>query len=507
MSIETYEKVQYDKYDSLDAETVCKKDKILIISQNSTDIFLVNKLLNQLGNFKVYEAANLKAAQKITSYLELDLIIVDDMLPNIGGYEIIKRLNKNHILRSIPKVLLLTQGYQATIYDNIIVDNLDFIKKPIDNIIFKTRINSILKNRQDKFNSGSLFENMIDAKISGAKEFLKIYKSFLDMDQNILFIYDKDKNEVVEYNKNFTKFFGKYSLVNRLISNKRVMKKFIPYMSDSNYLNSHDANTWIDLITSIKDFNFIITLKIRNKEFSFNVQANKMKLFGKNMYIIKLSNHDLYLPKIVKKDVNQKIDLHLRELFDLLNEIEEGEKRDKIRANIISLLNELDIKVPNFENNDDIKTKEINVYFVIAKTLKDRINTIKARLNSKIIREDFDVNSHSVHANISQDAVSEMLKGILDSYHDGTNLKVDVKVYKLKDDIKIEIVTTSDKETTENNSFVSKLLHNNDSYKQNDSLYNITPKNLEKVLNLLNATLKTHFTNGQNIFIVTIPVK
>jgi DNA-binding response OmpR family regulator len=506
MSIEAYEVEQFATHVGISSEHINKKYKVLLISQNSTDIFLVNKLLNDLGNFKVYEAGNLNAAMKVVSYLTLDLIIVDDRLPKLSGYEIINRLNRNQLLKYVPKVMLLTKDYKESQFGNANFDNLDFIKKPIDKMIFKTRIHSILKNQQDKFKSGSIFENMIDAKISEAKEFLKIYKSFLDIDQNILFVYDKKSNQIVESNKNFSKFFGENRLFNRIISNPRLMQKFVPTSLDPNYLNAHHISTWLNLMTSTSDFNFLLTLKNRSKEYTFNVLLNKMKLFKKEIYIVKLSNYNI--PVATKSEIkfqNHKVNSALVSLHNSLNKLDNLDQRDIIREDIKNVLDALKISSSHFEDQSEHDSNDVNVYFIIAKILKEKLHkNIQVTLNSELITDELKYDHQIIYAKVSADALHDVVKGILGSYLDTQEMRVDVKVFELENNLKIEIITTDKKRDNSKSVLVNKLFKK-DSIKE-EKMMQTTTKQVQNALTILNADIKTYFTNGQNIFLISIPL-
>ncbi|MCH9813196.1 MAG: response regulator [Epsilonproteobacteria bacterium] len=506
MSIDAYEKIKFDDNLSIHREHESKKYKILLISQNSLDIFLVNKLLHELGDFKVYEAGNLKAALKVVSYLSLDLIIVDDTLPTISGYEVINRLNRNHILKDVPKVMLLTEDYKERQYESLSDDNLDFVKKPIDNMIFKTRIHSILKNQHSKFLSGSVFENMIDTKISEAKEFLKIYQSFLDIDENLLFVYDKQKNQIVESNKNFIKFFGQHSLFNRVINNRRLLKRFIPVIKDPNYLNNHHSSTWIDLVTGAQDFNFLITINNRAKKYSFNVTVEKINLFNKEIYIIKLSNHYIHIPASrFSKHQLEKINVDLHTLQNAIDKLETTPHKQEIASGIQRLLETFEVPLESLEMNIQEQQDSINIYFLIAQLLKKRASSLKITLNDQAIDHNFNSDASLFYTKVSADALNDTVKGILESYLDDGQIRLDVKLYRLESNIKIEMIATAFNSAKEDSKLVTKLFNKKENEEKQDMMQQMIPKKVQNALVSMNADIKTYFDNGQNIFLISIP--
>ncbi len=505
MSIQLYEEVEHEVNTEIVVSTHDRRYKVMIISQNSTDIFLVSKLLNELGSFKIYEAGNLSTALKVVGYHSLDLMIIDDTLPTLSGYDIIKRLNKKQTLKDVPKVMLLTQDYKESSYDNNSLDNLEFVKKPIDCMIFKTRVHLILKRQLDQFMGGSVFENMIDKKISEAKEFLKIYKSFLDMDENILFVYDRDKNRVLETNRNFSKFFGEISLFNRVLSSEKLMRYFVPNSASTNYLNSHHFNTWLDFIMSVKDFNFLLTLKRGSDKFSFNTTANKIKLFNKDIYIIKLSNHNIYNSRSshqVKKQ-NKSIKPHLKELKNLFDNMDSFEDKRKVKKSLISVLDELELDSDIFNETINKNNRAVNVYFIIASVLKQNLDFISATLNSKVVDIDFLQDQETIYADVSADSIHDLVKGIIDCYHECENLQVDIKLFKIDTELKIEIVTVDTNDIV-NRSLIQKVFNFND--ESNCSTDQLQPKNIQNTLLELNADIKTYFKSKQNIFLISIPI-
>ncbi len=507
MSIDIYEKIEKDSID-LDIFESSIGKKALIISQNSSEIYLVDKLLNQIENFKLYESASLNGALKILNYVEIDIIIIDDKLSNIDGYEIAKRLDRDQIFKNISKLLLLTHDYKSTIYENEAFDNLDFIKKPIDSVIFKSRIRSILKGRKDKSSCSSPFENMIDTKIGEAKEFLKIYKSFLDIDQNILFIYDKRFNKVVEYNRNFTKFFGEYRVFNRVISSPKILKKFVPNMSDPNYLNSHSIDTWIDLVTGVKDFNFIVTIKRGEKEYSFTILADKMKLFGREIYIVKLSNHNLYISnqRALNSIKKREIDRAIFQLQDTLSQIDESVEKKRLKSSIIDLLKELGVESTYFKKGYRDGIELINIYEVVANILKSRSDSIKSIINSKEVTDSFNESGEVIAIHSSKKAIVELFSIILDNYHDGKDLRVDVELYRVRDSVKLVIVTTDIGKRDSSNGIIDKILNINSDHLKNGISNNVISKQLQDRLTLLRADIKTSFREGKNIFTIVLPI-
>ena len=135
--------------------------KVLIISESSSDIFMINNFLSKNSGFRVDEAVNLSSAFKIINHLSLDLIIVDDMLSQIDGYSVVDKLNSDPISRHIPKILLLSENYNIDKKNSIQNDNVTFIQKPLNAIDFKYKVRSTIELF---YQSNGYFQNMADIK-------------------------------------------------------------------------------------------------------------------------------------------------------------------------------------------------------------------------------------------------------------------------------------------------------------------------------------------------------
>ena len=505
MSIETDDRFEFQKQVTINSEHIDREYNVLVISENDSEVFLLNNLLKNLGNFTVYEQKDIKSSLKIINNTRVDLIIVDDKISSVRDIDIVDRLNKNQVAKSIPKVMLLTQNYKNSNFNQNNYDNLNFIKKPIDTLIFKTRIHSILKNQQESFNSGSLFENMIDKKINEAKEFLKIYKSFLEIDQNILFVYDKKRNQVVETNRHFTNFFGNSIIVNRIISNPKMLKRFVSYVNEPNYLNNHHFSTWIDLIASTKEFNCLITIKSRSKDFTFSVSVNEIRLFDKDMYIIKLSNHILEIQNNRVLNTNHvNIEPTIKQLQLSLNSLNDTKQRVKIEHNIKVLLDELSVQTSYFKRESNHRNDEINLHFVIASILKSRVLGRKTTLNDINVDNNLKLDEDIFYVKVSPNAIKDALISILDNYiYDD---KLAIRYYKLDEKLKIEIVSTKAIDTNSNNKFMEKIFNHNET-KQEDENELAISKSLQNALNTMNAKLKTYQNNNEKILLITIPLR
>lgn len=123
--------------------TIDKPSKrVLVVDDVADNIFLVQFLLEDRG-YKVSTAENGKAAvfQVKTEVVKPDLIILDLMMPEMNGYEVINYLRHCRNIPNIP-ILLMTAD-ESVSYDEAINAGADEIMyKPLNLEQFMTKVKS-----------------------------------------------------------------------------------------------------------------------------------------------------------------------------------------------------------------------------------------------------------------------------------------------------------------------------------------------------------------------------
>ncbi len=486
---------------------------ILLITQNNLDLNLIKKSLEHMNKHKVYEAGNLKTAFNIAKHIDINLIIVDDKLPTAKGFEIIDRFNNRSSFKNIPKILLISKSFEKDRYEHYYDTNLDFMQKPIDVMILKARVNALFKNMNIQKES-SVFENMINAKIDQAKSFLTIYKSFMNIDENILFIYDFNQNRVLESNENFKRFFSSTEVFNKIIAKDKYIKKFVPFMEDSNYLNRYKPHQWMDIIKAANGFTLGIKINKKDTAYSFSVLFRKIELINEDMYIIKLINNQQFLTINDSKNMDKCKNSVNKMLLKLKNELYK-EEDDREYTKVFTLLQDIS-KTVNDDDKESVldvniyKHHEINAFFVIASLLKVYAQNKTLYLNGNKVTSLFEENQEEFFLKIDADALKDSVKGIIDSYFTAPvaydRRKIYITMYTINNHLDIEIKTSDRKEKRKDPSMLDKLLKKNDLTFADDHRDDIMPKSVQSALDTLKANVKQVSGNGHMIFIISIPL-
>lgn len=118
--------------------------KILIIEDDKFLRTLASGKLKREG-FEVFEAVDGKEGMNSAKTNTPDLILLDIILPEIDGFEILRRLKTDEKLREIPVILLSNLGQESDIRRGLSLGAEDYIVKAhhtLDEII--ARIKKVL---------------------------------------------------------------------------------------------------------------------------------------------------------------------------------------------------------------------------------------------------------------------------------------------------------------------------------------------------------------------------
>lgn len=497
-----------------------KRFKVLVISENSSDIYMVKKLLVKSEGYIVHEAATLSAALKVINYLSLDLIIVDDRLTVEDGYEVVEKLNHIDVAKEIPKLILLTTDYKTEKKESFHCENVDLVKKPLDSVLFKLRVKLLIQNAQKESDNMGYFRQLSMQKFQEAQNYIHIYQEIFNNSDEMMAIYDIEAGSIVESNAIFEKFFLPLRSFNRIMNNPKLARKFVPFVDEVNYLNYYDPREWMRTVIEGREFSYLIKLHRDFKEYSFNIYVKKIENIGEGVYLIRLSNIYDYLPQKKRENTDTKMQLkesnldvfkedfiHLREA--LWQHHIHDEKVEKL---LYSLGTKLSIICEDATIVQEKNLQEkIDIYFMMAQLLKEKFLNRNIYLNGLKVDLALQESAHSLYLNLDGDALYDLVFGLLNNYYGNyfdlsqQHKRLDIDLYEQNTQLVIDLCLDGIDEDEKSSSFMDKIFHKNEA--QTDAaVTDALPKNIKQSLLVLNAHIKKVQKEGKSIFTITIPL-
>lgn len=122
--------------------------RIFAIDDIVDNLFLLQTFL-EIEGFSVEVADRAKIALQRIQADPPDLILLDLMMPDLSGYEVIQRIRQNPQLTAIP-IILISANDRTQALEGLELGANDFIQKPIDLEELQTKVKQVLQSTKAK---------------------------------------------------------------------------------------------------------------------------------------------------------------------------------------------------------------------------------------------------------------------------------------------------------------------------------------------------------------------
>src|SRR5579859_2888992 len=102
----------------------------LVIADDETDIRRLIVFL--LRSYELYEAQNGRRALELILEVQPDLVLLDVMMPEMTGLQVLDAMRKNPLTASIPAILLSAKGQSDEIEQGLLSGATHYLVKPFE---------------------------------------------------------------------------------------------------------------------------------------------------------------------------------------------------------------------------------------------------------------------------------------------------------------------------------------------------------------------------------------
>ncbi len=123
---------------------------ILVVDDEPANIFFLEGLLDGEGYNSLSASNGAEALEMLANNL-VDCVLLDVMMPNVDGIQVLKQMQTDQKLCDIPVIMVTAKTDEKDIEKALDAGAVDYIKKPINEIELLARMRTALhiKNRED----------------------------------------------------------------------------------------------------------------------------------------------------------------------------------------------------------------------------------------------------------------------------------------------------------------------------------------------------------------------
>jgi adenylate cyclase len=120
---------------------------ILVVEDSKVVRTTIQRMLNSMGH-TVHAAEDGYKGLALLREHDVDIVLLDIMMPEITGFEVLEIIRRDRGLRHIPVIVISNLTDVDSVVRCMKLGADDYLFKPFDSVILKTRINTCLENKR-----------------------------------------------------------------------------------------------------------------------------------------------------------------------------------------------------------------------------------------------------------------------------------------------------------------------------------------------------------------------
>jgi CheY-like chemotaxis protein len=124
-----------------------ERGSLLVVDDNEMNRDLLARHLERQGH-TVALAENGRQALEMIQRDKLDLVLLDVMMPEMNGYQVLQRLKSDEAWRDIPVIMISALDEMDSVVRCIEMGAEEYLPKPFNPVLLKARINASLEKKR-----------------------------------------------------------------------------------------------------------------------------------------------------------------------------------------------------------------------------------------------------------------------------------------------------------------------------------------------------------------------
>ena len=142
-----------------------RKAKILIVDDAQINRIILCELLR--NQYQILEAEDgKKALEMIKEDKSIDLVLLDIVMPNMDGYQVLEKMKEQRYLEYLPVIIISSEGDSTSMEKAYELGATDYIRRPFESYIINRRIKNTLMLYEKQKKLVHLVEQQIQKRVN-----------------------------------------------------------------------------------------------------------------------------------------------------------------------------------------------------------------------------------------------------------------------------------------------------------------------------------------------------
>src|SRR5689334_13888522 len=124
-----------------------ERGHILVVDDHATNRLKLSLGLKQQGHTVSQAEGGVQALAMLRAE-PFDLVLLDILMPEMDGYEVLRQMKKDSTLRGVPVIVISAQDEIESIVQGIELGAEDYLPKSFDPVLLKARIEACLEKKR-----------------------------------------------------------------------------------------------------------------------------------------------------------------------------------------------------------------------------------------------------------------------------------------------------------------------------------------------------------------------
>ncbi|MCP4766191.1 MAG: adenylate/guanylate cyclase domain-containing response regulator [Gammaproteobacteria bacterium] len=121
---------------------------LLVVDDNEDNRYLLVQRLQREGYRNILQAEDGAEAMDILAAREIDLVLLDVLMPEMDGHQVLEKIHSDSQLRNIPVIMVSAVDEIDTVARCIETGAEDYLQKPFNPVLLRARIQASLDKKQ-----------------------------------------------------------------------------------------------------------------------------------------------------------------------------------------------------------------------------------------------------------------------------------------------------------------------------------------------------------------------